>query len=296
LTTSTEHPSTADLARRDAETAAARSAVVVKTASEPHELRAIDELWEHIWGNTGDPIVGFSMLRALAHAGNYVGAAYDVESRDLVGAAMGFFAAPAGRVLHSDIAGVAESARGRKLGFALKLHQRSWALDRGIDEITWTYDPLIARNAYFNLAKLGGTIVRYYTDFYGDLDDAINAGQGSDRLLVSWRLTSPEVMAACGAGPARVRSDQSAAPWVLTDDSGPIVHELPDDQLRAMVAVPRDIESLRRADPHGARAWRTAVRDTLGAELDAGGQVLGFDRSGGYLVQRAGRSGQEQRR
>ena len=52
--------------------------------------------------------------------------------------------------------------------------------------ITWTYDPLILRNAWFNASKLGAFPREYLIDFYGEMPDAVNAGQGSDRLVVGW--------------------------------------------------------------------------------------------------------------
>ena len=70
--------------------------------------------------------------------------------------------------------------------------------------IAWTYDPLIRRNAYFNLAKLGARPVEYLPNFYGAMDDAINGGTETDRMLVRWELRSDLAVAAC-AGEAAGR-------------------------------------------------------------------------------------------
>jgi predicted GNAT superfamily acetyltransferase len=166
--------------------------------------------------------------------------------------------------MHSHIAGVTEAVNGRHAGFALKLHQRAWCLDRGIDLTEWTYDPLVSRNAYFNLAKLGARVAEYLPDFYGSMTDAINQGNESDRILVHWSLASPEVAQACAGTPVRaVVPAHAAASWVH---------------------VPRDIEALRLTDPEQARGWRTKVRDQLKTALDAGGHIAGFDKEQGYLV------------
>lgn len=77
------------------------------------------------------------------------------QSGVLVGGSVGFFGAPLGVDLHSHMAGVSAVGRGRNVGYALKFHQRGWASERGIEQITWTFDPLVARNAYFDLGKLG---------------------------------------------------------------------------------------------------------------------------------------------
>src|SRR5699024_8773798 len=106
--------------------------------------------YDRIWRpDPANPPVTTELLRALTKAGNYVTGAYD--GAELIGACVGFFGEPAGAALHSHIAGVTGAARGRHVGFALKLHQRAWALRRGVREIAWTFDPLIRRNAYFNL-------------------------------------------------------------------------------------------------------------------------------------------------
>ncbi|PJI52362.1 hypothetical protein CTI14_43535, partial [Methylobacterium radiotolerans] len=79
--------------------------------------------------------------------------------------ASGFFASPGRRALHSHIAGVSGRMRGRSVGFALKVHQRAWALSEGLEEISWTFDPLISRNAHFNLVKLAAEPTSYHRNF-----------------------------------------------------------------------------------------------------------------------------------
>src|ERR687886_297223 len=104
----------------------------------------------------------------------------------LVAASAGFFTAPPECALHSHITGVAPTDAHRGIGFALKLHQRAWALARGVRLVVWTFDPLVARNAWFNLAKLGALPTAYLESFYGAMSDGINAGEESDRVLVDW--------------------------------------------------------------------------------------------------------------
>jgi predicted GNAT superfamily acetyltransferase len=264
--------------------AAARSGASVRTVSELSELQQVVALLDDVWANPGPPVVGVEHLRALAYTGGYVGAAYDDSA--MLAASVAFFAAPPGQVLHSDVTGVRREAHGRGLGFALKLHQRAWALARGIADITWTFDPLLSRNAHFNLRRLRARAIRYEEDFYGDMPDGINVGQGSDRLLTRWPLASTEVASACDrvlppdvAGPA--------APALLRDADGrPLVSEIGADATVVRVEVPADIEVVRRADAGLGRAWRFAVRATLGAEMAAGARVASFARGGGYLVER----------
>lgn len=268
--------------------AAASSRVVIDTVADVPDLLAVIGLFDAIWGTESSPPIGLEHLRALAHAGNYIAAARDAETGELLGASVAFFAAPSGTALHSDITGVATDARDRRLGHALKLDQRAWALERGIAVITWTYDPLIARNAHFNLSKLRASAVAYHVDFYGEMDDGINRGQGSDRVMVRWDLAADGTPGhgeqAATDGPLLVDTIQ---PLVVVDDDGPRVQAAGPDATHVSVAVPPDIEALRRSDPARALAWRHAVRDTLGRELAAGGRVLAFDRESGYLIERA---------
>lgn len=253
------------------------------------DLEEVYALFDRIWQpDRSNPPVTVEHLRALTHAGNYLAGAYDGD--ELIGACVGFFAAPPGRSLHSHVAGVSSAARGRHVGFALKAHQRAWALERGLSEITWTFDPLVRRNAYFNLAKLQARPGDYLVDFYGAMDDAINGGQGSDRLLTRWRLDAPEVVAACAAGGGTGTVVPAGAVAVLTESpSGrPLVapRQTWTRAPRLTVATPPDIEALRGADPAAARQWRAAMRDVLGELLGGGARVAGFTRSGLYVVER----------
>ena len=120
------------------------------------------------------------VLRAFSKVGNYVGGAFD--GGHLVGACVGFFAAPSEDSLHSHIAGVAPSSLGRSVGFALKVHQRSWAMLRGVSEIAWTFDPLVGRNAHFNLAKLAARPVEYLPNFYGTMLDSPSQRQTAHEM------------------------------------------------------------------------------------------------------------------
>jgi predicted GNAT superfamily acetyltransferase len=228
-----------------------------------HQVAALlDRVWHAA-------VIDASTLHALSHVGNYIAGAYDGQ---LVGAAVGFFAADGH--LHSHVTGVAPEYQGRGIGFALKQHQRDWALARNRTAISWTFDPLVARNAYFNLHKLGATVTAYLPDFYGPMDDAINAGDATDRLFVMWHLHEPVPSAPNGAG---------AAVLVGRDGNVPIPGTLRGS--RVSVATPHDIERLRVDDPALAVRWRMEVRDALAGAMEAGYRITGITRDGQYLVE-----------
>lgn len=265
-----------------AQRATDESGVEVRDLSELADLAAIHALYRSIWrSSSADFPVSREQLRAMTHAGNYAAGAY--LDGELVGACVGFFGAPPGKVLHSDVAGVVAGARAHGVGYALKLHQRAWALARGLQEVTWTFDPLVRRNAYFNLVKLAARPREYLVDFYGDLDDAINAGQGSDRLLVAWDLTAPEVVAACDG--KRVEADTGAVPPALAVNPDGRPSPVRATGSTVCVPLPDDVEALRQRDPELARAWRVAVQQVLHGLMAGGARVVGFSRAGGYLVE-----------
>jgi predicted GNAT superfamily acetyltransferase len=286
-TTVSRFPSVAHTAALAAAAAARDSGVRVVELDDLAALREVQSLFDSIWHPAPDnrPVT-IELMRALTKAGNPLAGAY--EGTQLVGACVGFFAAPAGTSLHSHVTGVAACAQRRSIGRALKLHQRAWALDRGITRITWTYDPLVRRNAWFNLARLAATPVEYLRDFYGRMDDTINADDQSDRLLTTWALDSQPVVDAVAGRPVTVDlSALRAAGAVVVvapgPDGGPVVRPGPPDA-PWLVAVPPDVEALRATAPQLAARWRLAVRESLGTALDAGARVQGFAREGWYVV------------
>ncbi|WP_307813913.1 GNAT family N-acetyltransferase [Streptomyces sp. N35] len=263
-----------DLAQR-------RSGVTIRQLSQEAEFRDACALLDRVWRPPADsPLITMALLRGFEHSGSYVAGAYEADR--LIGVCVGFLA-EAG--LHSHIAGVDACARGRTIGFALKVHQRAWALERSLTKVTWTYDPLVSRNAYFNLAKLGAVAEEYLPDFYGAMDDSVNKGQGSDRLLVGWNLADPAVAEACIRPHLLAPVPTDAAPGLDADADGLPVRG-PLDGSCVSVRIPSDIEALRRERPAAAYAWRTALRETLGELLADGAAVTGFTRDGRYLVER----------
>jgi len=269
---------------------AARSAdLQIAEVDDIATLTTAAQLMDEVWSN-GDapPLISASTLKALAHSGSYVSVA---TSRDqIVGALIGFLGWHGGAIqLHSHILGVSPRLQGRAIGYALKQHQRAWALARDIGTITWTFDPLVRRNAYFNLTKLGASITAYYDNFYGDMSDAINAGDETDRVLVEWELASPRVAAAGrrhGAEPDidEVRAHGGAVVLSVADDGSPIAGG-PDPTGALLVQVPDNIVAVRERSPEIARRWRRALRATFGRAITDGYAARGMTRSGWYVLE-----------
>jgi predicted GNAT superfamily acetyltransferase len=157
--------------------------------------------------------------------------------------------------------------------------------------ISWTFDPLIRRNAYFNLCKLAARPRLYIPDFYGEMVDGINTGDRSDRLVVEWPLRATEVAEAC-AGSAH----EFDASGLLAAGAGIALEEDARGRPRrhavsnrfVLVNPPADIERLRVDDPVIARVWRYDLRHVLLGLLDQGARIIGFSRRDGYILDRAG--------
>jgi predicted GNAT superfamily acetyltransferase len=282
-------PAAVDEAIAAAERAATAAGVEVRALTELAELDAAAELFSDIWAPASNgPVVSAEMMRALGNAGNYVVGAFD-RAGCMAGACVGFFTEPMRRALHSHIAGVVPAAQHRNVGFALKLHQRAWTLSRELPTVTWTFDPLVRRNAYLNLTKLAAVAQEYLPNFYGAMNDRINGSDETDRLLVTWPLTADSVARAC-AGHAAVADRRSwlstgARVWLDRGSRAEPVRRPHVGEGCGLVAVPDDIEKLRFADRALAGDWRRAVAEILGGSLAAGARVIGFDRAGWYLVE-----------
>jgi predicted GNAT superfamily acetyltransferase len=268
---------------RSARSAAHRCGVLLREVEKPHELEDMSRMLSIVWNREASSRqITAELLRAFAKTGNYVAGAF--ADGQLIGASVAFFADPALASVHSHITGVATGNTSRSVGYALKLHQRAWALGREVATITWTFDPLVRRNAYFNITKLGARVVEYLPNFYGEMQDRINAGDQSDRLLVEWDLLAPDVVSVCDAGRAIPAADSGIIQTALqvADDGRP--RRSGWDSQRAVFMVPQDVEVMRREAPELAREWRLVVRETLGSAMASGARVAGFRRDEGYVV------------
>lgn len=227
----------------------------IRTLETPDDMASIATMFQQVWGSV-EPIVGVELLRALAYSGSYVAGAY--VSDHLVGASFGFLARHEGQeALHSHVTGILPGVQHSGVGRAIKDHQREWAAERHIPWITWTFDPLVRRNAWFNLEVLKARVADYLVNFYGQMHDSINTDEESDRLVIAWPTdTSDEPSRPVLSGPGR----------------------------EIQVPTPADIVVLRRTDPTAAAEWRLRVRIELGARLAAGAVVTEFTRDGDYVV------------
>ncbi|MFI6159084.1 MULTISPECIES: hypothetical protein [Micromonospora] len=265
--------------------AARHADVAVRELSGIAGLRAVSDLFAAVWGRTPEGVPAPSeLLRSLQHSGGCVTAAVDHSNR-LVGAAALAVAAPAGTT-YSLIAAVAPGLGDRGIGYAVKQHQRWWALDHGYHTMAWTFDPLVARNARFNLVKLGAEAGGYEQAFYGRGSDEINGSDETDRLVATWRLDARRTVAASTGPPGEPeRPPEPAAPLAIGPDGQPILYQ---DETGRWCRVPHDILAVRRSEPDVASEWRLAIREIFMQAFADGFTATHVTRSGWYRLTRAG--------
>ncbi len=253
------------------------------------ELKTIPEFEEavrvfcQVWNtDTPEDLANVSLMVAWSMSDNYVAGVF--RGDEMMGAAVAW---RGDGHLHSHMVGVLPKSQGMGLGYRLKQHESAWARSRGLPVIRWTSDPLVRRNAHFNLTKLHTRVVGYLENAYGSLSDGLNEGDQTDRLVFEWDSTQ-------GARPPR--KEQSAAALFgapLPDvrqwdfDQRPEVTIPGTDPGVRLVLVPHDVESMRLHEPDQASRWRYAVRDGLRTALSDGFQVAGFSVDGCYVLRRS---------
>ncbi len=224
--------------------AATRAGVELRPLTRLEDADAILDVMIDTWGE--HQLIPREVLRALPESGNVpIGAFVDGRMTAYVLGWAGVDPVD-GLHVHSHMLAVRPGLRHGGVGYALKLAQRAQALEQGIEVVRWTFDPMVARNAYFNIAKLGGVCDRFERNFYGAMEDVLNRGERSDRFVVRWDL-------------GRRPGPRSVAPT-------------------AWLEVPNDLEALRARSPDEAAAWRDRVADAAERQLAAGRVASAFDR------------------
>lgn len=262
----------------------------IREAEGESEHREIENIQREAWGFSDLDIVPAATLIATQHAGGIVLGAFD--GTRMIGFAYAFPAFEHGRAsMHSHMLAVRTDYRNANAGFYLKLAQRTRALEKGIDEITWTFDPLQALNAHLNFSKLGVVSRRYLVNFYGEASSSpLHQGFGTDRLWVSWLLNSAKVAQCIALTPSRraakvVDASNDAgsltrSALIYTDGTRPLLGDFSNSLslYHCTIEIPPDINSLKERDPKLGSEWRLATRAAFLAAIEAGFLVEDFVR------------------
>jgi predicted GNAT superfamily acetyltransferase len=247
------------------------------------DLESLDDyadciaLQDETWGSGFAERVPGAILRVAQKIGGVTAGAFDRDGR-MAGFVFGLTGIRDGRLVHwSDMLAVRESYRGRHLGAALKAYQRRRVTLAGVEEMLWTYDPLVSRNAHLNINRLGARPVEYVIDMYGSATgSALHGSLPTDRFVVSWDLTRDHTPV---PGAEAVRDEDETLTLANPMDASGMPAVDPAAGVGSSpvrVQIPRDWQEEQRAGGERAMRWRLAVRETVLALLQAGCRVERF--------------------
>lgn len=265
-------------------------AVVVRDLHTLDDFALVVALEERVWG-LRDDVVPVSLLAAAVPRGAVLLGAFDAD--ECVGFTYSFPALALGRLIHwSHMTAVVDGYRRGGVARRLKLAQRDRVRAMGIDRIDWTFDPLVAVNAHFNLRRLGALVDRYEVNVYGASASPLHGAIPTDRLVAQWWIDSEHVAARLADEPPAARAPEALLLNPMTEDGAwiPSRWAVPDTLPACVaVAVPPRFEALLTTDPALALEWRLASRRLFQALLAAGFRVSDFvlDEDGGggrYLL------------
>ncbi|CAN5557762.1 hypothetical protein BH10ACI2_BH10ACI2_25560 [soil metagenome] len=253
--------------------------IVIRDINGQAEMRAVENLQKEVWGLPDLDVVPLTQMAAAKASGGVVIGAFD--GNRLAGFAYGFAGYEDGCVAHhSHMLAVRPNYRSHNVGYMLKLAQRERVLDQGVERMTWTFDPLQSVNAYFNFNKLGVVSDRYFVNFYGEEAASFLHQNGTDRLWVTWLLTSRHVDERLkGALPSfdtmnvrhLVEVGADRAPLRRALNEGSSVEQ-------AVIEIPADISDVEQKSSEIASQWRDATRGAFTAAFAAGYLVESFHR------------------
>ena len=252
----------------------------IRAARSRSDFDACVLLQRAVWGLADIEITSAIQLIATTYAGGLLHLA-ESSGGVAVGFAYAFPALRGGAHLHSDMLAVLPEYQRRGVGLRLKWAQRDEALARGGSLVSWTFDPLQARNANLNLRRLGALATEFVEDFYGITTSSLHHGLPTDRLVVRWDLNAervreraregePPLMAPAPTLP-RVNDVKWQAGWPVSSEP-----RLDLDAPEMLLEIPPEWDVLTRAAPRVAADWQGKVRRALQAYLGRGYIAVDF--------------------
>jgi predicted GNAT superfamily acetyltransferase len=255
------------------------SNVRLREIADVAEMRAVEELQKEVWGIPDLDVVPLTQLVAAKEAGGVLIGAFDGET--LVGFVYGFPSFEHGELAHhSHMLAVKSGFRNLDLGRRLKLAQRNHVIAQGIRLVSWTFDPLQSLNAYFNFTKLGVLCDRYLPHFYGKDATSFLHQTGTDRLWVSWFVSSERVKRCIGGINEPVKFETVVPLVQFAEDETPrrndVVVALAGEH--TVIEIPSNIDALLHQDRETALQWREETRWAFTEAFKAGYVVESFTR------------------
>jgi len=253
------------------------SSIELDVIYDPDEIGKIVPVISSAWGMESVGTLIKDIVSAMRYHGGVVIGAY--ENSKMVGMHFSFPGYRKGKVyLYSHMTGVVSGLKYSGIGYQLKMKQKEWALDNGYDLIAWTYDPIMSLNANFNLRKLG-TIARSYIDnFYGTMEDSINFGIPTDRVVTEWWIRKEKKVDSGGFAPINPFESEYSFDFSFDKENLPP---------KAMVQIPGNFVEVKKKDREVAVNWRMYLRKVLRSLFSKGYTAVGFDpRKNAYLLEK----------
>ncbi len=226
---------------------AAPDSITIRKCRGLEELRCAVALQKEVWHFTDAELVPLRLFVVAEKVGGQVLGAF--EGGEMVGFALAVPGVRGGRpYLHSHMLAVRKEYRNGGLGRRIKLFQRQEALERGIELIEWTFDPLEIKNAYLNIEKLGSIARRYTINQYGITTSPLQGGLPTDRLIAEWWLRSKRVerLLADGSVPRQEISTRISVPAPIYEWKAS-----PETRARAQEVQDRNREQFLKAFENG---------------------------------------------
>ncbi len=233
-------------------------------------------LQDETWGHGFSERVPGAILRVAQKIGGVSAGAFDATGR-MLGFVFGMTGVQHGELVHwSDMLAVRPEARGLGLGERLKAYQRDFVRPHGVHRMLWTADPLVARNAHFNINHLGAFPVEYVENMYGDnTGSVLHGAMPTDRFVYHWDLDRDSATVRSG----RADADDASIPTAISVAPGGTPVAVPTvDAARVRISVPHDLTAVQSASAERALAWRIAVRAAFITRFAQGLVVTRFVR------------------
>ncbi|TYR78816.1 GNAT family N-acetyltransferase [Priestia megaterium] len=259
-------------------------AVQIRLIEDPAELAQVKELERTVWAGE-EPVPVELMIATIKNGGLVLGAF--VEDK-LVGFQYSFPGFDGQQVyLCSHSLGILEGYRSYGIGEKLKWAQREEAKKKGYDLIAWTYNPLETANANLNIRKLGGVCAQYKANYYGEMNDILNAGIPSDRFVVHWWVNSERVAAKANKQlhERTVKEDALLLNIDLNEQDLPVPKAVKAEagKEELFVPVPAYYQKLKAENPELALEWRLKTREAFERTVNDGYEVTDFVKTAGDI-------------
>jgi predicted GNAT superfamily acetyltransferase len=243
----------------------------VKIIENSSQIGDFMEIIKSAW-HSESAISGFKdTIHSMAYHGGFVLGAFD--GNKLIGMSFSYPGYRNGHVyLYSHMTGVIDENKYSGVGYMLKMKQRELAINYGYDMIAWTFDPAMSLNGYFNIGKLGAISRTYLDNFYGTMDDGINKGLPTDRLVAEWHVLE------------NYDRSYSDPQFINEVDGNHIAFNADPEKDLVGVKIIKNFYEYKKADLDGAIKLKILIRQKFHELFSKGYVIINFERKNNAYI------------